>query len=925
MTAEETVNVKEAEIIKLILDFLNSRKLHISMLALEKESGVINGLFSDDMLFLRQLILDGQWDEVLQFIQPLECMEKFDKKRFRYIIMKQKFLEALCVNNAMSAEDEPQHLEFTMREAVQCLHALEEYCPSKEDYSKLCLLLTLPRLTNHAEFKDWNPSTARVHCFEEACVMVAEFIPADRKLSEAGFKASNNRLFQLVMKGLLYECCVEFCQSKATGEEITESEVLLGIDLLCGNGCDDLDLSLLSWLQNLPATVFSCAFEQKMLNIHVDKLLKPTKAAYADLLTPLISKLSPYPSSPMRRPQSADAYMTRSLNPALDGLSCGLTNHDKRVTDLGTKTSPMSHSFANFHYPGVQNLSRSLMLENTECHSIFEESPERSDTPVEQQRPIGSEALSQGSAPENEPLNAAQSQGSAKPEKNELRDSTEQFQEYYRQRLRYQQHLEQKEQQRQLYQQMLLEGGVNQEDGADQQQNLTEQFLNRLGASIQKLGELNMGMDSLGNDVQALSQQCNGSKGNASTNPASNFTSPPSDGSQRIATESPNVSTSTPRKCGSANQIPFPEESPVQGNQTVSEHAVTQPQLEESLGNLARTRGDEDDKSKKQFICINTLEDTQAVRAVAFHPSGSLYAVGSNSKTLRVCAYPEVIDPSAYNTPKQPVVRFKRNKHHKGSIYCVAWSPCGQLLATGSNDKYVKVLPFNAETCNATGPDLEFSMHDGTIRDLAFMEGPESGGAILISAGAGDCNIYTTDCQRGQGLHALSGHTGHILALYTWSGWMIASGSQDKTVRFWDLRVPSCVRVVGTTFHGTGKSSAVASVAVDPSGRLLATGQEDSSCMLYDIRGGRMVQSYHPHSSDVRSVRFSPGAHYLLTGSYDMKIKVTDLQGDLTKQLPLMVVGEHKDKVIQCRWHTQDLSFLSSSADRTVTLWTYNG
>ncbi|NWZ77778.1 WDR47 protein, partial [Poecile atricapillus] len=933
MTAEETVNVKEAEIIKLILDFLNSRKLHISMLALEKESGVINGLFSDDMLFLRQLILDGQWDEVLQFIQPLECMEKFDKKRFRYIIMKQKFLEALCVNNAMSAEDEPQHLEFTMREAVQCLHALEEYCPSKEDYSKLCLLLTLPRLTNHAEFKDWNPSTARVHCFEEACVMVAEFIPADRKLSEAGFKASNNRLFQLVMKGLLYECCVEFCQSKATGEEITESEVLLGIDLLCGNGCDDLDLSLLSWLQNLPATVFSCAFEQKMLNIHVDKLLKPTKAAYADLLTPLISKLSPYPSSPMRRPQSADAYMTRSLNPALDGLSCGLTNHDKRVTDLGTKTSPMSHSFANFHYPGVQNLSRSLMLENTECHSIFEESPER-DTPVEPQHPIGSETSCQSSAPGNEQLNAAQSQGSAKQDKNELRDSTEQFQEYYRQRLRYQQHLEQKEQQRQLYQQMLLEGGVNQEDGADQQQNLTEQFLNRLVKSIQKLGELNMGMDSLGNDVQTLSQlPCNGSKGVASTNPASNFASPPSDGSQRITTDSPNLNTSTPRKCGSANQIPFPEESPVQGNQSASEHAVTQPQSEDSSGNSSRTRGDEDDKSKKQFICINTLEDTQAVRAVAFHPSGSLYAVGSNSKTLRVCAYPEVIDPSAYNTPKQPVVRFKRNKHHKGSIYCVAWSPCGQLLATGSNDKYVKVLPFNAETCNATGPDLEFSMHDGTIRDLAFMEGPESGGAILISAGAGDCNIYTTDCQRGQGLHALSGHTGHILALYTWSGWMIASGSQDKTVRFWDLRVPSCVRVVGTTFHGTGKTcyyasnhwSAVASVAVDPSGRLLATGQEDSSCMLYDIRGGRMVQSYHPHASDVRSVRFSPGAHYLLTGSYDMKIKVTDLQGDLTKQLPLMVVGEHKDKVIQCRWHTQDLSFLSSSADRTVTLWTYNG
>lgn len=53
MTAEEIINVKEVEIIKVMLDFLNSRKLHISMLALEKESGIINGLYSDDMLFLR--------------------------------------------------------------------------------------------------------------------------------------------------------------------------------------------------------------------------------------------------------------------------------------------------------------------------------------------------------------------------------------------------------------------------------------------------------------------------------------------------------------------------------------------------------------------------------------------------------------------------------------------------------------------------------------------------------------------------------------------------------------------------------------------------------------------------------------------------------------------------------------------------------
>ncbi|XP_061653217.1 WD repeat-containing protein 47 isoform X2 [Phyllopteryx taeniolatus] len=915
MTEEETINVKEVEIIKVILDFLHSRKLHISMLALEKESGVINGLYSDDMLFLRQLVLDGQWDEVLQFIQPLECMEKFDKKRFRYIVLKQKFLEALCVNNAMSAEDEPQHLEFTMQEAVKCLHTLEEFCPSKDDYSKLCLLLTLPRLTNHAEFKDWNPSTARVQCFEEACTMVAEFIPADRKLSEAGFKASGDRLFQLLLKGVLYECCVEFCQSKATGEEITESEVLLGVDMLCGNGCDDVDLSLLSWMQNLAHSVFSCAFEQKQLNIHVDRLVKPAKTGYADLLTPLISKLSPYPSSPLRRPQSADTYMSRSLNPALDGLSYGLSSQDKRggggEVAPSKGVSPMSHSFANFHYPGAggQNLSRSLMMESSDCHSIFEESPEtsRTDTPVDKM--MGS-SVTQNSRPASAPGEDAPPAGSA--EKNELWDSTEKYEEYYRQRLRVQQHLEQKQQQRQMYKQMLLEGGVQQEPPpSDMQHSLTEKFLNR---SIQKLEELNVGMESLGEEVKSLAQQCNGN-GNA---PASECNNNPPSASPEHNGRGGGVLSSTPQHVAGGRPVSPLIESPVFSQSGQNHKAGPHG---DSPGSLSCIK-EGGDKEKGLFVPVHTLEDTQAIRAVSFHPSGALYAVGSNSKTLRVCAYPETLDISVSSPAKQPVVRFKRNKHHKGSIYCVAWSHCGQLLATGSNDKYVKVLPFSAETCNATGPDLEFSMHDGTIRDLAFMEGPESGGAILISAGAGDCNIYTTDCQRGQGLHALSGHTGHILSLYTWGGWMIASGSQDKTVRFWDLRVPSCVRVVGTAFHGSG--SPVASVAVDPSGRLLATGQEDSACMLYDIRGGRIVQVYRPHGSDVRSVRFSPGAHYLLTGSYDTKVMVTNLQGDLTKQLPVNVVGEHGDKVIQCRWHTEDLSFLSSSADRTVTLWTHN-
>jgi len=74
--------------------------------------------------------------------------------------------------------------------------------------------------------------------------------------------------------------------------------------------------------------------------------------------------------------------------------------------------------------------------------------------------------------------------------------------------------------------------------------------------------------------------------------------------------------------------------------------------------------------------------------------------------------------------------------------------------------------------------------------------------------------------------------------------------------------------------------SPVAALCVDPSGRLLVSGHEDSSCVLFDIRGGRTVQCFKPHAADIRSIRFSPSAYYLLTAGYDNKLVLTDLQGD---------------------------------------------
>jgi WD repeat-containing protein 47 len=144
-------------------------------------------------------------------------------------------------------------------------------------------------------------------------------------------------------------------------------------------------------------------------------------------------------------------------------------------------------------------------------------------------------------------------------------------------------------------------------------------------------------------------------------------------------------------------------------------------------------------------------------------------------------------------------------------------------------------------------------MHDGTVRDLCFLEDSSNKSSLLISGGAGDCKIYITDCATSTPYQALSGHGSHILSLYNWGGAMFVSGSQDKSVRFWDLRTRGCVNMVTpATSPNSRQGSPVAGVCVDPSGRLLVSGHEDASCVLYDIRGNRPIQCFKPHSSDIR-------------------------------------------------------------------------
>lgn len=81
-----------------------------------------------------------------------------------------------------------------------------------------------------------------------------------------------------------------------------------------------------------------------------------------------------------------------------------------------------------------------------------------------------------------------------------------------------------------------------------------------LSRSIQKLEELNVGMENMGEEVKSLAQQCNG---DGSTPPPEDNNNPQSGTPEPTRTQGGGVLSSTPQRAVGGRAVPPPEESPV--------------------------------------------------------------------------------------------------------------------------------------------------------------------------------------------------------------------------------------------------------------------------------------------------------------------------------------------------------------------------
>ncbi|AET41385.1 Caf4p Ecym_8090 [Eremothecium cymbalariae DBVPG len=224
---------------------------------------------------------------------------------------------------------------------------------------------------------------------------------------------------------------------------------------------------------------------------------------------------------------------------------------------------------------------------------------------------------------------------------------------------------------------------------------------------------------------------------------------------------------------------------------------------------------------------------------------------------------------------------------HEESITCLDFNmPFGTLCSAGKLDPTIKIwnLSKNTHVGSITGhlatvSCMQMDQYNTLItggRD-ALLKMWDIKRAIDGDSAPEDVCIYTFDSHVDE-ITALSFDDDHLV-----------SGSQDRTIRQWDLNNGKCVQTLDISFASGGNlsRSIYSSTILNPDeppiiGALqcydaaLATGTKDGVVRLWDLRSGRVVRTLDGHSDAITSLEFD--SLHLVTGSLDKSIRIWDLR-----------------------------------------------
>ena len=320
------------------------------------------------------------------------------------------------------------------------------------------------------------------------------------------------------------------------------------------------------------------------------------------------------------------------------------------------------------------------------------------------------------------------------------------------------------------------------------------------------------------------------------------------------------------------------------------------------------------------FSMDSLIVDSKAIRAISLSSSGKILSLGTNSKSLKLYDFNPINEKFLRhgNSSQDEFVSlkllFEKPNHHAGSIYCLDFSPNDKLIATGSNDKMIKifVVPDFSQNMKEV---LELAILDqkGTVRSVIF---PPTENNFVFSGGSGDSNINMWDTETGKKINSLTGQKESINSLKfsvdeNASVKLLGSCGNDNLICFHDYRTNNPVKTVEIKNHGEIND-------ISFTNDYICSVHNDGYITLYSNLKGSVVKEIKASDKEIRAVNISKDGKFLMTASFDKKVSIFDINDDLK----LVKYLEHDDRAVNCKWHPDKPIIVSSSADNTVRIWT---
>ncbi|CAI5945530.1 unnamed protein product, partial [Closterium sp. NIES-64] len=278
---------------------------------------------------------------------------------------------------------------------------------------------------------------------------------------------------------------------------------------------------------------------------------------------------------------------------------------------------------------------------------------------------------------------------------------------------------------------------------------------------------------------------------------------------------------------------------------------------------------------------------------------------------------------------------------HAAGVFTMKFSPDGEVIASGSQDKEIFLWRIEGECDNY----MVLKGHKNVILELQWT----SDGHSIVSASP-DQTVRAWDVETGKQIKKMAEHSSFVNSCCPAPRGppLIVSGSDDGTAKLWDMRVRGCIQTFPDKYQ-------VTAVAFSYNGDKVYSGGIDNQIKVWDLRksggtstaaggggedaaeggsgetgggggkGAEPVMRLVGHTDTITGMRISPDGAYLLTNAMDCTLRIWDLRPYAPQNRCVKIFTGHQHSVeknlLKCDWSPDGSRVTAGTADRMVYVW----